>query len=376
MTVTRFDSAIVQNVRLLPAIHGLRGVAALAVVLYHLTHLAGLAVPHAFQFIRRDFGYSVHLFFILSAFSLMHSTDSRINHPRWAHEYLIKRFFRIAPLFYFIILFELARQWASGRDGVDIHSILLSMTFTFNFVPYLDFVWGGWAVGVEMVFYALFPVLLLSVRTHRSALVFLIISVIVSYCIRSALHAQHVSMVPQPKLDWSYFAFASNFCFFAMGLYAYRFSHLLDKNSFLTRSAIPLAAILLIGGLMFFDFGASLKDSDSGRLDIIVWGFGLTALIVWQSLLPSYVLASKVFWFLGERSFSIYLLHPIVITFSKGPLMAVYGALSVPLGAYAFFVCAAFVISVTLMFAEFTYRLIEVPGINLGRRLITEGRKS
>lgn len=370
---SRMNSAIVQNVRLLPGIHGLRGVAALAVVFYHVTHLADLAVPNVFQFIRRDFGYSVHLFFILSAFSLMHSTESRIQQPRWAQEYLIKRFFRIAPLFYVIILFELARQIASGRNDLDIDTILLSMTFTFNFVPYLDFVWGGWAVGVEMIFYALFPVLVLTIRTHRSALVFLVISVVVSYYVRSELHAQHVRLTPQPELDWSYFAFAPNFCFFAMGLYAYRVNHLLDKNSSLMRFAFPLVAMLVIGGLMSFDLGTIVKDS--GRLDIVIWGFGLMALIVWQSSSPSYILANKVFEFFGERSFSIYLLHPIVITFSERPLVDIYGVLSASLGAYAFFVCAAVVISVTLVFAEFTYRLIEVPGINVGRRLITQGRK-
>ncbi|MEW6512984.1 MAG: acyltransferase [Pseudomonadota bacterium] len=369
------DSKIVQNVQLLPGIHGLRGIAALAVVLFHLQHLAGLDVPHVFAFIGRDLGYSVHLFFILSAFSLMHSTESKVHHQRWVHEYFIKRFFRIAPLFYFIILFELARQALFGGVVEDFSSILLNLTFTFGFVPFSGFVWGGWSVGVEMIFYAIFPVLILLIRTHRFALVFLVISVIVSYSVQSALHAQHLATIPQPKWDWSYFSFGSNISFFAMGLYAYRVSHLLDKDSRRVRWVIPFVAILLIGSLMFFDLGKLLRSS--GRLDILVWGFGLSALCIWQSLSPSCLVANKIFELLGERSFSIYLVHPIVITaLSKGPLVTIYGALSAHLGAYAFFVCAALVIPVVLVFAEFTYRLIEVSGINLGRRLITQGRKS
>jgi peptidoglycan/LPS O-acetylase OafA/YrhL len=65
----------------------------------------------------------------------------------------------------------------------------------------------------------------------------------------------------------------------------------------------------------------------------------------------------------------------IVIVFSMELQVAIFVALSAYLGAYAFFVCAALVISVILVLAEFTYRLIEVPGINLGRQLITQGRK-
>ena len=67
-TAQEFKSAIVQKDRLLPGIHGLRGIAALAVVLYHSQHLGGSTPPDFFKFIGRDFGYSVHLFFILSAF--------------------------------------------------------------------------------------------------------------------------------------------------------------------------------------------------------------------------------------------------------------------------------------------------------------------
>ena len=100
------------------------------------------------------------------------------------------------------------------------------------------------------------------------------------------------------------------------------------------------------------------------------------ALCVWQSVYPSFLIANRIFEYLGERSFSIYLLHPVILFFSKAQIVRTYGALHPHLGSYSFFVCAALSIPVILMFAEFTYRLIEVPGIHLGRRLINQWRQA
>lgn len=372
MTVHEFTSAIVQKDRLLPGIHGLRGLAATAVVLHHLQRLTDIKPPELFQFIGRDFGYSVHLFFILSAFSLSYSTESRQQHHNWLQEYFVKRFFRIAPLFYFMIALEIVRQITfAGRVISDFNQILLNVTFTFGFVPYESLVWAGWSVGAEMIFYAIFPVLLLTIRTHRSALVLLVISTVISYLIRSALHAQYLASIPQPRWDWSYLAFASNMGFFAMGIYAYQLSRLC-KGSILASRIIPLFAVIIIGGLMFFDAGKYFHGD--GRWDLVIWGLGLMALCVWQRISPSLIIASRSFEYLGERSFSIYLLHPVVIFFSKDHLVRTYEGLQPDLGSTAFFVCAILTITLVLVFAEFTYRLIEVPGIKFGRNLVTRWR--
>ena len=57
-----FHSAFVKKERLLPGLHGLRGVAALDAALYRLIHIGDIKPPGVFEFIGRDFGYSVHLF--------------------------------------------------------------------------------------------------------------------------------------------------------------------------------------------------------------------------------------------------------------------------------------------------------------------------
>ena len=173
---------------------------------------------------------------------------------------------------------------------------------------------GGWSVGIGMMFYAIFPILLLLIKTLKTALVFLIISIIVSCAARSALHFQFVEIDPLAQFDWSYFSFSSNMCFFVMGVYAYLVSNLYKNNDKLFSLYVPMIAVVIIFGLMFFDLGSVLYNSY--RLDIVLWGLGLTALCIWQAVIPSSFIANGFFEYMGERSFSIYY-TPLLFFFQK-----------------------------------------------------------
>lgn len=128
------SSRLVTPSRLLPGIHGLRGAAAVAVVVYHTILIAGTSATGWLTFAGKYFGYSVHLFFVLSAFSLMYSTLPTTCNKNWVQTYLIKRFFRIAPLFYFMILLSVSWRYAS-RVPPAMPELLTNITFTFGLVP-------------------------------------------------------------------------------------------------------------------------------------------------------------------------------------------------------------------------------------------------
>ena len=308
------------------------------------------------------------MFFALSAFSLMYSTEYTMHRPDWAREYLIKRFFRIAPLFYTILAFMLALivRHAVLSDSAlpGISTILINVFFVFGFFPDpgIGFVQAGWTVGVEMIFYVLFPVLLMTIKTKREALIFMLASVLISYASRVELHNLYLNTLPHSKWDWSYFAFLPNLFFFAAGIYAYRFEQsrkLLGKP---LHVLVPLVAVLAV--VLLLQIGPGKTLINLGPFDLLIRAFGFAALCVWQSTRPSLWSANRFFEYLGERSFSIYLLHPLVIYFSTGWIVSLYAKLESGMGAYAYFVCAA------LVMAEITYRLIEVPGIKLGRKVI------
>lgn len=364
----------IPDANLLSGILGLRGIAALAVVLFHLCHLTGIAVPPIFQFIARDFGYGAHLFFVLSAFSLMHSTSHTMQRRGWVNAYLIKRFFRIAPLFYLVLLCMLVGHFWRGTFP-DFLTIFLNFFFLFGFVldPAVCLVWAGWTIGVEMIFYAMFPLLLITVKSKRDAAILLIAATAIGYGARTVLHAQYLQTVPPPRWDGSYFNFLSNLYFFAVGIWAYK----MVQHYKQTGAALPLlfpAAAILILALLFV--GAAEALTGGGRLDLILWACGFGALCIWQSVNPGRWSANRFFEYLGERSFSVYLLHPLVITVFSRYLIQLNETLQPTLGNYAYFVCAAALTAVLLCVAEISYRAIEVPGIRLGRRIIQKNENS
>jgi hypothetical protein len=90
-----------------------------------------------------------------------------------------------------------------------------------------------------------------------------------------------------------------------------------------------------------------------------IWGAAFAALCVWQALVPGFVAGSRVLSFLGERSFSIYLLHPLVMIFLR-PLCE--GLTYVP--------CALVVLAAVYACAAVTYAAIERPGMAVGAEMI------
>lgn len=366
-----FHSATIADARLLRGLLGLRGVAALAIVLTHVNYLTRIALPEGFGFIKSDFGYGAHLFFVLSAFSLLHSTEHTMARPNWIGDYLIKRLFRIAPLFYVVLSLMLVYYaYNSGAVfSMGIGPVFLNVFFLFGFFQATasSLVWGGWTIGVEMIFYLIFPIILLVIRTARQALALLIAVAVISYMARYQLHENYLQATPRPTLDMSFFMFVSNMYFFSIGIAAYRIAQKLTAENFASRVVMPLVAIGLIGVLMLTDIDEPLKGG--GRFDLVLWAVGFGALVIWQSKRPTTLVASWFFEFIGERSYSIYLLNPIVIMLMKTYIIGMYLNLDI-FGAYAFFICAIFVLALILIVAEFSYRFIEIPGIKFGRKLI------
>ena len=153
------------------------------IVIFHLPPVGQVLVPSFLAFTATHFWLGVPLFFVISAFSLYHSTFLRVGTDRWLRRYTLRRFFRIAPLFYTMILLWLFIHQVLLDRSIGIGEILLNFTFTFGLIPgaHESLVWAGWTVGVEMLFYLLLPLALIFVRSLGRALLLYIGLVVISF---------------------------------------------------------------------------------------------------------------------------------------------------------------------------------------------------
>ena len=166
----------------LDCIDALRGIAALSIFIYHIYGTTGIITNWAYpiqilpeRFIDLTLA-GIPLFFILSAFTLYLSLDSRADEKRKFLKFYLRRFFRIAPLFYLLMVIVVLDSLIMQKAVPSWQDILVNLTFTNNLVPQysMSLLSDGWTVGVEMLFYLVLPLVFIKVNNiRRSILLFI-----------------------------------------------------------------------------------------------------------------------------------------------------------------------------------------------------------
>jgi peptidoglycan/LPS O-acetylase OafA/YrhL len=140
----------------------LRGMCAVAVACYHLLLWQDVAALHSFG------SYGVYLFFVLSGASLAYTYEARIAAHNFSFgRFLWVRYLRLAPLY--LALMAVVLPWKLLKEGMNSDlglSYVLNATLLFGFYkPSTHAVLvGGWSLGIEVIYYLMFPLLMLSFR--------------------------------------------------------------------------------------------------------------------------------------------------------------------------------------------------------------------
>ncbi|TDN67453.1 acyltransferase [Paraburkholderia sp. BL10I2N1] len=156
-----------------------RAVAILGVVAVHLCSWVP-ALPSWLSLLAGSGQYGVQLFFVISAFTICKTlADDRkkgLDTAPLIRRFYLKRFARIAPLYYLgIVIYGVLDRVAIRISHVHVLSahgtwdVLANALFVHQFVPGAinSVVPGGWSIGVEMAFYVVAPALFLMSRTRR-----------------------------------------------------------------------------------------------------------------------------------------------------------------------------------------------------------------
>ena len=353
------------RLRHLQFLDALRGLAASYVVAYHLVMLASADVksPQWLSPFVHAGGSGVMLFFVVSAFSLYYTMPMRLAEPMPKLSFYMHRFFRIAPLFYVWILLTLVRDAWYFSAHHSAASIIGSMGFVFNLFPQREqgFVWASWTIGIEMIFYAMFPIIHRYIKDvwHSAALVILFI---LAWTAFSELIPHIYSSTNAAAVEtWTFVRFLPVFAFGAIAYFVVK--------PILSREELPSdrGAGLFLILLSFFAYLSLLH----GRLEIFFsdaryWqGLIYTGLLIGLSLNPISFLVNRLTTYLGRISYSIYLGHTTVILF----LTPAYHYFYAMTGYATFGLALSYITTmlVTVAAAEVTYRYIEAPGVRLGK---------
>lgn len=167
----------------LDALTGIRGIAAWAVVLYHIRlSLTGLFPPEAIAVMARGY-LAVDLFFILSGFVIWYNYAERLRDGGGAETrlFLWRRIARIWPLHAAILLAMagfVAVLALTGRStaGYPLGELPLHLLLVQNwgFTPALSWNHPAWSISTELAAYLAFPLIVLAADWQRASTALLV----------------------------------------------------------------------------------------------------------------------------------------------------------------------------------------------------------
>lgn len=193
-----------------PALTGLRGLAALGVLFFHVYNLSGKpeALPSPFAWLLQMGWSGVDVFFTLSAFLLtlpfLEARRDTATAKAGVRAYALRRIARILPAYYFQILCLLALAWLGVRSETawewpGFGELIAHLALWLNAWPLVSpHVSPWWTLPVEMGFYLLLPWLVGLLRPGR--LRWIVLLIVASLAYRFAL--MHADLSRHQEVVW------------------------------------------------------------------------------------------------------------------------------------------------------------------------------
>jgi peptidoglycan/LPS O-acetylase OafA/YrhL len=337
------------------ALTGVRGVAAAVIVAYHFGdvqlfgggNIAYYRIPHGYL--------PVDLFFMLSGYVIgltyrdAFGSGSLKNYAT----FMLKRIARLYPAYLAIGLLYVAKI-AAGLSGQDTLSMFSPSDIVGNLLMMTG--WGlyihpligvSWAASAEMGSYLLVPLLML-VTIRRSQMVCGLAVLAALLAIYAVSISGRGSSGPLDVVNGnSFYPMLRAVAGFTLGLAMFRFAGVLDRLSMTAQDvllAVILAAIITT---------VSLAAGD--RLLYLLF-IPLVAVLSRDGRLAQALFGNALVYRLGIISYSIYLIHPLFVSF------AVRAWRDFGQTEAAYLLASAVCFLAIWLLSELSYRFVEMPG--------------
>lgn len=346
------------------SIDALRGIAAIMVMVLHVgqaflnapkVKASGRGLLQFYQYV--DLGrIGITIFFIISGFVICKSFN---NNEKELKSFVIKRFYRLYPLFWFSMLLAAVVIWLPSSRNLTLGIFLANISMVPAFFRQEFMVGLYWTLETELIFYLLMSLLFVAGLLRRQ----LVMILVTIFLFALIIYFQYFSGLQAALPHWQ--ATPYHLSLMLMGVsfrYAYdnemTAGRLEDFLSTKSMAIIHLAILLIVPVYLvyrYFGFGEMLLLQDA-----VAYLAGITIFILGIMLLRG---ASSIVVYLGVISYSVYLLHPMVFTlvlrlaknisFLQGWHVSIY------------IIMCSFL---TIILSHFTYQWIEKKFNDLGRK--------
>ena len=295
------------NSKEIRSLTGIRGIAALYVALYHNLEIIGYTGESKAQIFINHGYLSVDLFFVLSGFVMALSSKRLFDGPFSLKDYLLfmsKRFARIYPMYLLVICGSFV--FVNHFNGIINFIVGLSLLTIVSGREYV--ITHLWSLSTEWIAYLFFPALVKITHKFNSPkwmtlLVLVAVSAITyAYILKSDLVSKSTgfAIFPVPAL-------IRCFAEYILGILACKFFK--DyQGSHAPYRLFALTSFLSIVLLLCF------RNVDV--LVIVLFVILVTSISTDNGVVASFF-ASKPIYFLGLISYSLYLIHPLVLVFGR-----------------------------------------------------------
>lgn len=280
-------------------IQGLRALAVVAVVLYHFNQSL---LPGGF--------FGVDLFFVISGYLITHQimTGKYGSGTSGFKKFILARFSRIYPAlaFWTILFLCLFSFWLMPTYQSDYYySAFFSLFFVlndflsyravdyfspnFNLNPYLHL----WSISIEVKFYVLFSFVIFLFLRLWKLLIFIIFFI-----------SCYFFFLSDYNVDFNYFSFFPRLIQFALGALSCFAATTSLYNQW---RRYPIFIETLGGGFLVVTISLLYFGRDG--IDATVFTAVSAGVLLCSSFVNRKLLSNSVFKWLGDRSYSIYLIH-------------------------------------------------------------------
>ncbi|MFX1695295.1 acyltransferase family protein [Paraburkholderia sp. A1RI-2L] len=329
------------------SLEGLRGTAALLVVLFHMKILS------AYSGVVQNGYLCVDLFFVLSGYVICSAYASRVTNSREVFRFVVRRIGRLWPLHVLSsVLFYglLSLHAVTSHQPVLVPTLaefvsLLTMTNGFNLFDHNIGNSVSWSAGDELYVYVVFAVTCIALRVRAFVLfaAFAIIGALIAFRINADYCFTHGACY-----DMTYsFGWARCLAGFFLGALVAR-----HGNALHLVTSQKCQVIAAVGALVLLQIAAVVPPLAFGAP--VVFGL-LVASLARDSGPVAGLLRKRPLQYLGEVSYALYLSHAVFLVYFINMVDVPGHQLAWRAGCCAGFLFASFAL------AHFLHRYIEIP---------------